>query len=997
MKWLILLFFSFILVFFSFAQEYSYKHYTVQDGLLQMQVTALFQDSKGYLWAGTRVGVSRFDGISFINFTQKDGLLEGHVLDIMEDHHGNMIFMGRNGFSVYDGDTIKAFSSTLFQNKIAISKPFYRSDSLIFYLHRKKNYIQEVIFIHDQFVEGKHFTYELPNNQEDIKISYSYDVKSQTYWFGGKYSQLNQITKGKLYQNITGLQQIGGLHYGKDEQLYAISENKLFRIKGNKPQPLHTIYSIDTVSWTLNFVADSRGSIYYFNQKTQQLQIYDRGKEFIEQFEFGGFLCMLVDEEENVWIGTETGLYKLSSRAFLNFLPKKNGMKSDIWSVGEGKNKRIYFASYLDGPQHLENGQFVSDNSYRRVTGENEISFYMGSTRDTSGNVYFTTTNYLALKYDGKNYHKMLPDNKIRNGFIALIDPDNQDLLFGANDYFYRFSNGKPPKAWEVRPGNGKSTIVTGLAKDKLNRYWLGGFNGISLLQDDSVIHFPNDSFPFSYGGNALIRDKKDKIWIGNAHGLFFFDYQSFTHIEHPKLQDMVVAFDTVGDSLLLVATIKGLLMIDLHLFYEKDSLLLTSIGSDKGFHAIEPGQNGFFRDTDGYHWLTASDRVVRLDPHLLIRNPSAPKVYIQNLSLLDEKMRWQPVSLDKQTIPEFYYAKGEKNLRFDFVGISFKQPEAVTYMHRLDGYDNGWSESGSDMYAIYTNLPPGNYTLLVKAANADHVWSVEPAKLSFRIVPALHQKLWFRVFGIVMGVFVIGAAGAFINHLRRRRQQEIDTHDRQLSELRLLTIKNQIDPHFTYNAINTIASSVLKEDKQLAYSYFVKLSQLMRSVLQTNDRLERSLEEELLFAKNYLDIQLLRFKDRFEYSVEVQAEVDYQLMVPKMCIQTFTENAVKHGLMQSPIKGQIRIQPRLENELLLISISDNGIGRAKANSLGTKGTGMGLEIFRRYVDHFNKYNAKRISWKLTDLFQPDGNTAGTQAEISIPITYSDNYNSYQP
>ena len=981
----------------AWAQEYSYKHYTMQDGLLQMQVTALFQDSKGYLWAGTRVGASRFDGVSFTNFTQQDGLLEGHVIHIMEGADGNIIFLGRNGFSVYDGDTIKAIRFPELQNVITPCKPFLRSDSLIFLLHQKKNHIKEIIFVHDHFVEGKHFSYQLPFNQNDSLISTAYESESHTYWFGGKYSQLNHISKGQLQQNTAGLQHIQSLHYGRDRQLYAVSQNKLYRIQGQKSQMLQTLPTIDTVNSSLNFVSDSRGTIYYFNSQTQKLQIYDRGMEFVEQFQFGGFLSLFVDAEDNVWIGTETGLYRLSSRAFLNFLPGKNGMKPDIWSVVEGKNKRIYFASYRHGPQHLENGQFVSDYSYRHVTGENEISFYMGSTRDTSGNVYFTTTNNLALKYDGKNYHKMLPDDKIRNGFIAQIDPENQDLLFGANENFYRFSNGKPPKAWAVKPGNGRSTIITGLAKDKLNRYWLGGFNGISLLQDDSIIHFPNDAFKFGYGGNAIQRDQKDNLWIGNAHGLFYYDYKSFTNIEHPKLQDMVVAFDTIGDSLLLVATIKGLLMIDLQLFYEKDSLLVTNIGSDKGFHAIEPGQNGFFRDTDGYHWLTASDRVVRLDPRHLVRNTRPPKVYIQQLSLLDDQMRWQTVGMARGEIPEFSYAAGEKNLRFSFVGISLKQPEAVTYSHRLEGYDKGWSEPGTDNYAIYTNLPPGDYTLLVKAANADLVWSAEPARLSFRILPALHQKTWFRILGIVLAVFVIGAAGAFINQIRRRRQQEIDEHNREVSELRLLTIKNQIDPHFTYNAINTIASSVLKEEKQLAYSYFVKLSQLMRSVLQTNDRLERSLEDELLFAKNYLDIQMLRFKDRFDYSVELQTDLDQQLMVPKMCIQTFTENAIKHGLMQNPAKGHIRIAIRLEHDMLHISISDNGIGRAKARSLGTQGTGMGLEIFRRYVEHFNKYNAKNISWNITDLFHPDGSAAGTLAEISIPYNQTFNHKTSHP
>ncbi len=490
------------------------------------------------------------------------------------------------------------------------------------------------------------------------------------------------------------------------------------------------------------------------------------------------------------------------------------------------------------------------------------------------------------------------------------------------------------------------------------------------------------------HGGNALLRDSLGNIWIGNPQGLFFYDYKSFLKIEHPKIDKLVLSMAMIGDSAMLIGTISDLLLFDLKTFYQTGEFSIMTIGPDKGYHAIEPGQNGFYRDTKGYYWLTNSDRVIRIDPAQLHTNTIPPEVYISSVSLMDEKMNWNPLEHDKMHQPVFYYAKDEKNIRFDITAVSLRDPDGVTYSHFLEGYDKGWSPPNHESDAVYTNLEPGDYSLFYKAANTDGLWSKEQV-YRFTIKPAYYQTFWFRFSGILFLALILFFAGAVLTNQHRKKQLAQKENDKKIAEFQLLSIKNQIDPHFTYNAINSIAAAVLKEEKNVAYTYFVKLSQLMRSILQHNDKLTRSLESEISFVRDYLDIQRFRFRERFNYSIEMDSNIDIQMEVPRMCIQTFAENALKHGMMHKTSPGFLQITIAEEQECLKICIEDDGIGRARALELKTAGTGMGLSILQRYTDHFNEQNQQKISWQITDLFDDKSHAAGTRVDLVIPERFS--------
>ena len=246
--------------------------------------------------------------------------------------------------------------------------------------------------------------------------------------------------------------------------------------------------------------------------------------------------------------------------------------------------------------------------------------------------------------------------------------------------------------------------------------------------------------------------------------------------------------------------------------------------------------------------------------------------------------------------------------------------------------------------------------------------------------------------------------------------QQRIDAQ-RKIAALQLLVLNNQIDPHFTFNAISSISASILNQRPEEANRSLHSLAWLMRSCMSQSDKLSRSLGEELSFVRHYLDLMRTRMNDGFEFTMDVSPEVNTNWQVPKMVVQIYAENAVKHGLKPKGDGGKLSIavhcspfvvrqtgspphhshvapaspvntgsQLRLLATCFTICIEDNGIGRKQARLSGEPGTGHGLQMMEQFYATFNRYSKEKIRCDITDLEDGPGNPLGTRVEITIPV-----------
>jgi hypothetical protein len=208
---------------------------------------------------------------------------------------------------------------------------------------------------------------------------------------------------------------------------------------------------------------------------------------------------------------------------------------------------------------------------------------------------------------------------------------------------------------------------------------------------------------------------------------------------------------------------------------------------------------------------------------------------------------------------------------------------------------------------------------------------------------------------------------------------------NRRLVTLQLQGIKTQLDPHFTFNSLNSIASLIYLEDRQAAYDYLIKFTQLLRGILNDAERIYRSLGEELEFVTTYLDLEKLRFGEKFNYEIEIGEGISQKEKVPKMVLQTFAENAVKHGIMPGAEGGLLKIRVEKETDYLRLIIEDNGIGREAAAGHSTS-TGKGLKITGEFYDILNQMNKKQIKHSISDLYNKGGEPAGTRVEVWVPL-----------
>ena len=255
---------------------------------------------------------------------------------------------------------------------------------------------------------------------------------------------------------------------------------------------------------------------------------------------------------------------------------------------------------------------------------------------------------------------------------------------------------------------------------------------------------------------------------------------------------------------------------------------------------------------------------------------------------------------------------------------------------------------------------------------------------------PAYHLRLplYILSYSVVLSLIIL------IQYLARKRVQKRIAIERQLSTLQINNLLNQLDPHFTFNSLNSIGHSILKEEKEVAYNYLIKFSQLIRSGLSDSEVVSRSIEKELQIVRNYLDLQKHSQENNFHYKIDIQDSVNLRWEIPKMILMTHVENALKHGLPSVKDNGLIRIEITTWSDYIKLVIEDNGIGRKQAAVKNGDSTRKGLQLIEGFIGFFNRFNTGKISQEIIDLFHPDGKPCGTRVVILIPAQYNYSFSS---
>jgi two-component sensor histidine kinase len=209
---------------------------------------------------------------------------------------------------------------------------------------------------------------------------------------------------------------------------------------------------------------------------------------------------------------------------------------------------------------------------------------------------------------------------------------------------------------------------------------------------------------------------------------------------------------------------------------------------------------------------------------------------------------------------------------------------------------------------------------------------------------------------------------------------------EKEIAELKLKNIRNQLDPHFTLNVLNSIGYSFQSNDPETADYIFGKYSKLLRNTIFASSSSYSNLANELDYIQDYLDIEKFRMEDRFQYNIKsIPASAD-KIIFPKMMMHTFVENSIKHGIKPLKRPGYLSIDFKEEQQKLIISIQDNGIGRKQAEGKSMNNTGRGLVIIEEMIELFFEIVKIKISYDIIDLNDEEGNPKGTLIKITYPL-----------
>jgi len=203
---------------------------------------------------------------------------------------------------------------------------------------------------------------------------------------------------------------------------------------------------------------------------------------------------------------------------------------------------------------------------------------------------------------------------------------------------------------------------------------------------------------------------------------------------------------------------------------------------------------------------------------------------------------------------------------------------------------------------------------------------------------------------------------------------------ERLINRLQLQTIRNQLDPHFTFNALNAVGSLIYKGERDRAYKYLKGLSDILRMVAADPGQMSWSLEDELAFVREYLEIEKLRFREKFRYHLEAEEGLGKR-DVPKLSILGFVENAVKHGLRHKAEDRSLEVEASLTGEGMEIVITDNGIGRKAAAAMSDGEKGQGIAMMQEYFTQFGETTGQHAGFCIEDLY----NESTEQRGIRIP------------
>ncbi len=992
------------------AQPYweNYDLLTTRQGLPHNIVLSLLQDSEGYLWVGTYNGLCRYNGHSFKIYKDVFGPAQSnnwfHAIEAMFEDHRHNIWIGARGGMVsrFDMHSQKFYPCRHLADFNKVQAFFEDSRGRIWVGHQNGacGIVNEDSIEYGHTVKAELLGIDETPHDEPLVITGNGIVYEEGSGRWKPYP-IEGIPPGDIYDAVKA-GKYWLLHTNDGRILVDIQERHIIK---TLPLPKNRIIYVKQAATPHGFIiAEAFGLKIFDNtgQCTDSMSIspdaWNNNHEIHN--------CLLQDRSGIVWLGTNSGLYKIDPQRY-RF--KKYSRNNGMFTLGDN-----YIRAICPVGNELWTGT-KAGRINRLVYDEGQHRYVFKDAYDLKGAVLFDAETYTIntiLPYKGNllaaGEHNAIYIRKGQNSYFEAFKAIQvQDVVYGiwvlyadsmGNIWIGTHKQGL--RVWEAATGklyayndkgkgdrNLPALSVWNIYRDRNNTVWLGTDNGLFCVHNPQDIKkMKLQRYPLQVKDKQQVNvwsfaeDRFGNLWLTTTgHGLFQITKARDRCISYGHRPSNVIA-SVVADTLdnLWISTINGMYRYDIvnmqfTPYDEQDGLL----NNDFNFKAaaITPYHTVFFGNKTGLLGFSPADMAGKP-----LRN-STPRISMLRISGIDT--------------PAAIYAKKTVRLPYNknFIDIGFALPEfskplSHRYRYRLQPFDPQWREAGHEQpAAAYTNLPPGSYRFVVyDAADGVH-WSKTPAVFNFVIRPAFWQTLWFRAGGALL-ILLLTAWLLYRRVLAVvNREREKNRIEKEIASLELRALQAQMDPHFIFNAINSIQHFVLHNDVLAANDYLSRFARLMRLFLESSKNRYISLQNELELLHLYVQLEQLRFEDKFAYEIEVDKRLDKKRVnIPPSIVQPFIENAIHHGLVHLPGKGHLHISfAWVGGDKLVCTIDDNGIGRKQSAALkeqqGRRHISRGMQLIEERVKTYNFIDGQDIQIHITDKEQ------GTRVEIILPAT----------
>lgn len=945
------------------AQRYVFMQWGTDNGLPTSTINDIAEDPLGFIWLATDgAGLVRFDGTTFTQPIAADSLPSPFVT-VIETTGQDFFWIGtERGPALYDGLTLIQLKTLPQELRTRINAIYAISkDSVWFatrnglFLYNGSTFSQPIAALKGTEVLGIGNVAQgmISATASGLYLHNTANTNKPNPILPnlGMPFRLRRINKGVIVTAQSGTYRIADVNTPK------------------KLSPQNDIRDVITHSDTLLLASATNGlqfGPYLINRESGLA--YDRVQ------------CLYKSSSGTIWVGSLSGLSKLTT-PYLVVYDEQQGLPDErIHAVYTAKNGETWVGSANSISRFSDNYQ-----NKMHFTGANGLpdGLVLAITEDAQGAIWVGTERGLARFTQGR--FSPVP---AFDAFVFTLKYYQEQLYIGTATGLFVYGRSGLTQRNDIDQG-----IVQLEAHDqKLLGLTFGGkLVNISKEKITPITNFNNLALDTcrithmtSLGSSGIALSVAGKgIYVCTNADCYLLD-------ERNGIRTLNIKALAASAKRLWVGTDDGLYSIS---FAAGDTQMVTSYRAEAGFLANATNERSLIHNKRG-EIIVGTNSGVYVIQEAEFAQPHQNSVYVTGVDLFFKPIRWQAevALLRWKGIPKKMILPYDQNyLTFHFASSDFSGNRAF-WRYKLVGQDKDWTLADNRLEAIFTNIPPGTYTLKVERAQHSNFKNAAVTQLPVTIIPPYYQRWWFISAVIIAATLVVFFGVRYrINQLNARLQLEAALAESERKALRL-----QMNPHFVFNALDAISGFIFKNEPKEAVRYLTSFAKLMRLTLESSRETTVPLQNELQLLKNYIVLEQVRFSMNFTYTLEVDDVLDpFDCNIPPMLLQPFVENAILHGLRhRKEPGGALKIAFTLQNQRLNVTIEDNGVGRAQSATQQTKTNKKSLatSITTERIKLLSKSLGAPVTFSILDLTNDVGQPCGTRVILTLPLLATEDY-----